>query len=135
MSIDMNFAPLAEMTLFSSSFIVSMLAVGVPQSPGQLMKSPPTVSLTLLGSPRPYVTSFHLAAGKSSFVIKNIVFVPLTRPSVPCANLPNSLPYVCPHISLYFGFPIRCQYSMSSPVSSLSTAFSMCRGNFLTPVS
>ena len=50
MSMVMNFDPLVEMVLLSRSFTVSMSAVGVTQSPGKLIRLPPTVSRMRYGS-------------------------------------------------------------------------------------
>ena len=44
MSVVMNLAPVVEMVLLNDNLTVSMSAVGVPQSPGQLMRWPPAVS-------------------------------------------------------------------------------------------
>ena len=50
MSMVMNSAPGVEMVLLSNIFTVSMPAVGVPQSPGKLMRLPLTVRRILCGS-------------------------------------------------------------------------------------
>ena len=77
------------------------------------------------------MTSFHLAAGKSSFTMKKTVFVPSTLPLRPFASRPSSLLYPWLHISLYFGLPIRCLYSVIYPVSLSNTPLSIWRGKVL----
>ena len=70
-------------------------------------------------------------AGKSSFTMKKTVSVPSTLPLRPCVSCPNSLPYPWLHISLYFGLPIRCLYSIISPVSLSNTALRIWCGKVL----
>ena len=48
MSMVMNFAPGVEITLLSKSLMVRSSAVGVPQSKGQFVLSPPCISACVL---------------------------------------------------------------------------------------
>ena len=67
----------------------------------------------------PYVTSFILSAGTSSFLMNRIVLVGLTRPSFnPFASLPNSFADDLDHISLYFGCLMSWRYFKYVFVSS-----------------
>ena len=71
--------------------------------------------------------------------MKNSVSVPFVPDlSLPCANLPISLPYESPHTSLYFGFFISCRNSNISPVAPSNTApaksHKNCVGYFLDAV-
>ena len=54
-----------------------------------------------------------------------MALVTSNRPGMPCASIPNSFPYNVTHSCWYFGFCMRCRYSISSPVSSPKTAFSI----------
>ena len=60
----------------------------------------------------------------SDFLMKMIVFVPSTRPGIPCASLTNSFPHELCHFSLILGSAMRCLYSMMLPSSPI-TAFAI----------
>ncbi len=88
--------------------MVRRSAVGVPVSPGKFMRLPPThIRVWFFSSfsglyrhwKFTYVTSFLWSAGMSAFLMKMIVFVPLTRPGIPCASLPNSFPHEWSHVA------------------------------------
>ena len=66
-----------------------------------------------------------------TFVHEKIVFVPLFRPGIPCANLPISFPNEYSHSSFYFGRLMRCRYSRSSPVSPSRTKPAKSVRNFI----
>ena len=68
------------------------------------------------------VTSFHLSGGTSSSFMKKMVLVQSTLPRIPCAGPPTSLPKEDPHLFLYFGRLMRCQYLSNSPVSTSKPA-------------
>ena len=53
--------------------------------------------------------------------MKKIVFVPSTRPGIPCASLPNSFPHECSHFALVLGSAMRCLYSKMLPSSPITT--------------
>jgi hypothetical protein len=67
-----------------------------------------------------YVTSPCRSAGMSDFWMKNIVFVPSTRPGIPCASRPNSFPHNRSHVSIVFGFAMKCLYSRILPSSPMT---------------
>jgi hypothetical protein len=56
-----------------------------------------------------YVLSLILSCGMLDLGMKKIVLVPSALPGIPWANLPISLPYEWPQISLYLGQAMRCQ--------------------------
>ena len=107
------------MMLFTRILNKIMSAVGVPQSSGYLILSPPIVSLVRFNSSLfglmsqlklPYVTSLILSNGTSSFRMNRIVLVGFTLPSLsPLANLPNSFADDFDHVSLYFGCHMSCR--------------------------
>ena len=87
-----NLAFLVELVLLINTFVVVISAVGVPTSPGNLMRLPPTVNRVRRGSAfcgrqftqiLPYVTSFLRSEGTWLWGIKNIVSVPFSRPPTP----------------------------------------------------
>ena len=57
----------------------------------------------------------------SPLSMKSIVSMPFTWPGITCTRLPSSLPYDLLQREWYLGSPMRCLYSMSSPVSLLKT--------------
>ncbi len=102
MSIVKNLAPRVEIPQLMSSLMVSKLAVGVPALKGYCALSPPASSCVWFGSSvisglmrqvmRPYMTSFALACGTLSFVMKNVMSISVTQPGIPCASHPSLLP-------------------------------------------
>ncbi len=105
--------------------------VGVEQSPGWFILSPPTVKRvrsfsSLFGlyshTNLPYVTSRHQSTGISCLVMKKIVSVPNIQVPTPCANHLNSLADECVHASQYFGWVISCLYLSIFPDSSSKIA-------------
>ena len=96
-----------------------MFTLGVLQSSGKLIWSPPIMSLvrftsslfSLLSQLKlPYVTSFILLGGTSSFCMSQMVLVGFTRPSLsPLANLLNLFTDDFDHSFLYFGCCMSCQ--------------------------
>ena len=139
MSIVIKCAPGVEMTLLSSSLIVSRLAVGVPQSMGTSKFWPPKVRRVLFTSSfwgrtlhtiPECATSFHLSLGISSLFMNVKVSVPSLLPGIPCARRPISFPKEKPQSFLYFGRCIKCLYSSNSPVSSSMTAAAKSARNY-----
>ena len=133
-------APGVDITLSSRIFTVRRETVGILQSPGCCTLSPPTVSLVMLGSlfsclllttTLPYMTSRQRASGVSSLLMNIMVFVPRTRPGIPCDSHPNLFPYDVPHTLQYLGLFMRCRISISALVSPYKTALSICIGDFL----
>lgn len=100
MSVVMNLAPLAEMTLVKSNLATHMFAAGVATAPGSLMRSPSTVNCDLffsffsgytLHTNDLYVTSFLRSLGMSSLSMNWIVLVGFfTLFPAPLAKRPNS---------------------------------------------
>ena len=126
----MNFALGVEITLFSRSFTVSRLAVGVLQSMSTVRFCPTYVSLVLLVSSfcwqtlhtiLAFATSGHFLCGTLYLFMKNIVLVPVLLPGMPCANRPILLPNEYFHSSFSLGCLIKCRYSSSSPASVSKT--------------
>ena len=116
----MNFALGVEMILLNISLMVRRSAVGVPQSPGWLIRSPPIVIWLRYGSffseryahtMRPYVMSLRRSCGICCFVTNAIVSVIVASRRISYLN-------DWPHTSLYFGCLSKCRYSRRSPVSS-----------------
>ena len=68
-----------------------------------------------------YVTSFQRSAGLLDILMKMVVFVPSTRPGIPCASLPNLFLHERSHVSLVLGSSMRGLYSMTLPSSPITT--------------
>ncbi len=105
------------------------------------MRSPPAMSLVrcvlvlfgLMSQMKlPYVMSFLLSWGIPSFLMKYIVFVPFTLPSLsPCARRPNSFVADLLHNSLCSGLQISWRYLRYSPVVASWTSWILSIGMFL----
>ena len=135
-----NPAPAVKMTLLRRSLTINRFAVGVPTSPGDFIRSPPTVSIVLLFSSFPsctsnhillYVTSPLLFCGTLFLSTNNSVFFPSTWPDIPCANIPISFLNDITHISWYFGIIRRWRYSSILPVFSSRIAPAISHNNFI----
>ncbi len=69
----------------------------------------------------PYVTSFALSFGTLSLLMKKIVFVPFTLPSLrPCASHPNLFAADLSDVSCVLGLEVVC--------GNLGTLLFPCRG-------
>eukprot|EP00956_Cyclotella_meneghiniana_P025574 scaffold53546_cov34-Cyclotella_meneghiniana.AAC.2 len=103
-----NLAPFVEITLFRNILTSSIFAV----------------------------TSLNLSAGISCLCMNLIVSVALTRPFIPCANLPNSSAADLFHTSRNLGCFKSWRYWRSCPVSWSRTAFaaSRCRRATLSAI-
>ena len=63
--------------------------------------------------------------------MKNNVFVPSTRPGMPCASRPISFPDYFPHTYRYRGLIRRWRYSIISLVSPFKTAPAISHNIFI----
>jgi hypothetical protein len=109
MSIIINFAPIVEMML---TIIYVISAVGVLQSSGLFMQSPPSASCVhslsvlfgfMLQLKLPYIKLLILSFGTLSFLMKNILFVLIILSLTLCASLPNLFAAHLDHVSLCLG--------------------------------